>query len=446
MTTTQIEDRYGNAIATGSQAAVDHFNQACGLVRLFKGDPIGALDAALAEDGDMAIAWAVRAGLLAQTTDRMYQDEARRSVRAGEAAGGTERERAHVDAARLWTEGHFRAGTIAYARIAQQYPRDLIAVQLAHGGCFFTGMQNELRDIPLQSLRAFSKGDDGYHAVLGMAAFGLEECGDFARAQTLGEEAVALEPGDAWAVHAVAHVHEMRGDVENGVAWLANSWEHWAPDNALAYHNWWHLALLHLDHGNSSEVLRLYDERIRPQQTDIVMEALDASALLWRLHLEGVDVSSRFAELATAWERAAEDAFYAFNDMHAVMAFVGAGRMSEARKILAAMETALGADGDNVMMTRDVGLPLARAIVDFAEGRYVTCAETILALRGIAQRFGGSHAQRDILTLTALHAAIRGGMNETARALCAERLAHKPQSPWARALAARVEAKRKQAA
>ena len=66
-------------------------------------------------------------------------------------------------------------------------------------------------------------------------------------------------------------------------------------------------------------------------------------------------------------------------------------------------------DGDNAMMARDVGLPLARAFVDFAEGRYAKCAEAIIAIRGIAQRFGGSHAQRDILTVTALHAAIRGG-------------------------------------
>lgn len=58
-----------------------------------------------------------------------------------------------------------------------------------------------------------------------------------------------------------------------------------------------------------------------------------------------------------------------------------------------------------------------------------------MSTRGIAQRFGGSHAQRDILTLTALHAALRGGLASTAEAIAAERLAHKPQSPWAGRLA-----------
>ena len=53
---------------------------------------------------------------------------------------------------------------------------------------------------------------------------------------------------------------------------------------------------------------------------------------------------------------------------------------------------------------------------------------------------GGSHAQRDIITLTALHAAIRGGMAGAAQAMASERVAHKPESPWARNLAMRADA------
>ncbi|MSQ86272.1 MAG: hypothetical protein EXR10_05405 [Alphaproteobacteria bacterium] len=54
--------------------------------------------------------------------------------------------------------------------------------------------------------------------------------------------------------------------------------------------------------------------------------------------------------------------------------------------------------------------------------------------RSIAQLFGGSHAQRDILSLTALHAAFRGGISEAAQATAFERTQHKPTSPWARRL------------
>jgi tetratricopeptide (TPR) repeat protein len=436
-----LKDRYGNLMSTSSQSAVGKFNHACELMRLYRGDPIAAIDAALEDDPDCAMAWAARAGVLVQQEDKVYLKEAERSIRAGGAAKGNERERAHLAAAQLWLEGRIHDATVAFARIAQDHPRDLVAIQAAHLGCFYTGRQSELRDWPVQALRAFRNGDDGYHAVLGMAAFGCEECGDYARADALGRKAVELDPRDAWAVHAVAHVNEMRGDVNTGIPWLRHSADSWAPDCGFAFHNWWHLALLHLDGGNIAEVLKLYDTKVRRDDPSaLLLEWIDASALLWRLKLEGVDVGTRWDSLAKSWERATEDGYYAFNDLHAIMAFLGAGRSSDLARTLAAMKRAAAENSDNGYMTRAVGLPLAEAFVAFDAGRYAETVEKIGAVRGIAQRFGGSHAQRDVLTLTMLHAALREGMKPLAEALAAERLAHKPESPWARALSQRARA------
>lgn len=431
-----LNDRYGNPASTASQAAMAHYNDALDLIRLYRGDPIAALDAALAEDPDFGGAWAARAVLLVQQTDKAYAEEAAKSIRAGGAAKLNDRERLHLQAAKDWAEGRYNEGTARLARIAQESPRDLLALQYAHVGCFFLGLQSELRDWPLQAMRAFKSGEDGYSYILGMAAFGLEECGDFARADIYGRQAVETDPRDGWAVHAVAHVNEMRGDLDAGISWLADNAQFWAPESGFAYHNWWHLALLCLDRGDTREVLRLYDEQVRPNpDAQVVLEWIDASALLWRLHLEGVDVGNRFEMLASCWQRAGGDAFYAFNDLHAVMAFLGAGRAIDAERTLKAMRSAAADGGDNGYMTRKVGLPLAEAFVAFEAGRYGECVEKIAATRGIAQRFGGSHAQRDILSLTALHAALRGGFAATAEAFAAERLAHKPQSPWAGRLA-----------
>ncbi len=434
-----LHDRYGNLMSTSSQGAVAKFDLACELIRLYRGDPIAALDAVLDDDPDCAMAWAARAGILVQQEDKAYCEEAERSIRAGAAADGNERERSHLEAARHWLEGRIHEATTGFARIAQEHPRDLIALQGAHLGCFYLGRQSELRDWPVQALRAFGRSDDGYHAVLGMAAFGYEECGDYAHAEAAGREAVAIEPRDVWAVHAVAHVNEMRGDVKSGIPWLRDSADSWAPENGFAFHNWWHLALLHLDNGAMDEVLKVYDTKVRRDDpSSLLLEWIDASALLWRLKLEGVDTGSRWQSLAASWERAAEDGHYAFNDLHAIMAFLGAGRSHDVARTLAAMRRAAAGETDNAYMTRAVGLPLAQAFVAFEAGKYADTVETIGAVRGIAQRFGGSHAQRDILTLTMLHAAIRAGMKPLAEALAAERLAHKPQSPWAKALAQRA--------
>jgi len=431
-----LKDRYGNPVSTQSAAALAHYDNALDLIRLYRGDPIAALDAALAEDPDFGGAWAARAGLLVQQTDRAYGEETTKSLRAGGAARLNEREAQHLRAAQDWAEGRYNEGTTRLARIAQENPRDLLALQYAHVGCFFLGLQSELRDWPLQALRAFKAGEDGYSYIQGMAAFGLEECGDYARADIYGRQAVAADPRDGWAVHAVAHVNEMRGDLEAGIPWLADNAQYWAPESGFSYHNYWHLALLHLDRGDIAKVLQLFDENVRPNaEAQVVLEWIDASALLWRLHLEGIDVGDRFEKLAACWERAGEDAFYAFNDLHAIMAFLGAGRAKDAERTLKAMRAAAADSGDNAYMTRKVGLPLAEAFIAFEAGRYGECVEKISATRGIAQRFGGSHAQRDVLSLTAIHAALRGGFAATAEAFAAERLAHKPQSPWAGRLA-----------
>lgn len=436
-----LKDRYGNPSSTASRTAMAKYDEALDLIRVYRGDPIAALDAALAEDPDFGGAWAARAGLLVQQTDAAYAEETAKSLRAGAAANLNDRDRKHLQAAQDWAEGRFQEGTALLAQVAQENPRDLLALQYAHVGCFFLGLQSELRDLPLQSLRAFKSGEDGFSYIQGMAAFGLEECGDYSRADIYGRQAVDADPRDGWAVHAVAHVNEMRGDLEAGIPWLADNASDWAPESGFAYHLWWHLALLHLDRGDIVKVIDLYDEKVRPNpESSVILEGVDASALLWRLKLEGADVGDRFEKLANAWSRASEDAIYAFNDLHAIMAFLGAGRAADVERTLKAMRNAATDSGDNAYMTRKIGLPLAEAFVAFEAGRFGECVEKIVAVRGIAQRFGGSHAQRDVLTLTALHAAIRGGFASTAEALAAERLAHKPQSPWAGRLARQARA------
>jgi hypothetical protein len=60
-------------------------------------------------------------------------------------------------------------------------------------------------------------------------------------------------------------------------------------------------------------------------------------------------------------------------------------------------------------------------------------------VRDVASRFGGSHAQRDVLTLTLIEAAMRSGLFSTARHYIAERLVHRPNGELGWQLAARAE-------
>ncbi|WP_341648160.1 hypothetical protein [Thauera humireducens] len=192
-------------------------------------------------------------------------------------------------------------------------------------------------------------------------------------------------------------------------------------------HNWWHLALYHLELGEIDEVLQLYDGPIRGGRSTEVLNLIDASAMLWRLHLRGIDVGARCESLADDWWPLATAGSYAFNDVHAD-GLVGARRFDAVDAVIEAQRGAMAGQGDNVAFTREVGHPLTLALREFGEGRYVDCVRRIRDVREIAHRFGGSNAQRSVLDLTLLEAALRGERTALARALCAERLGARPHS------------------
>jgi hypothetical protein len=231
---------------------------------------------------------------------------------------------------------------------------------------------------------------------------------------------------------------EMQGRIDEGMAWLQSRAPDWAPDNGLAYHNWWHLALFHMERGDDARAIELYDTAIRRQDSAVVLEMIDASALLWRLHLRGAAPGERWNRIADAWEPRIDDAYYAFNDAHAMMAFVGAGRRDSAARLLDVLQRRTAAGGTNGRMTWEVGLPLCRALHAFGEADYDGAVELLQPLRLVASRFGGSHAQRDVIHLTLVEAALRGNRLSLARALLAERTSVKPESPFNQAMTVRA--------
>jgi tetratricopeptide (TPR) repeat protein len=435
-----LKDRRGLEVSTRDPRSLERFERALELTASYFVDPMAAINEAIADDPHCAIAHCLRAGLAVTASERGAVPLILESVAAIEHPGAraNERERRHAAAARTWANGDFLGAVTQYGRIAIDYPRDQLAIQLAHIGDFFLGQSTLLRDRIANVLPHWSRSIPGYGYVLGMHAFGLEETGLYERAEDTGRRALDLNPRDPWAVHAVAHVMEMQGRLRDGIDWLTSRAPDWSVGNAFAYHNWWHLALHHLDLGEYARVLELYDQRIRPADSGVALEMIDASAMLWRLSLRGVDVGARWASLAQCWEPIASEGFYAFNDAHAVMAFVGSGDTARTQATIASLERAASGPGTNAMMSRDVGLPLARGFAAFGRGDYAEAIEHLLPVRGHSQRFGGSHAQRDLVSLTLVEAALRAGDAPLARAIAAERTDLKPASPFNWNLTARA--------
>lgn len=442
-------DKRGNPVSYGSQQAIDALDQACDLLHAYQADPLAAVDGIIADHPDFAMAHAFRAGLLATATDKAFEPELTRSVQAADALASkaNERERMHIAAARAWLDGDWERAAELWGRASICHPRDLLAIQLAHVSDFFLGYSHMLRDRIARVLPHWNLGVPGYGFVEGMYAFGLEEAGDYGQAEERGLKAVALNRQDGWAVHAVAHVMEMHGRAGEGAAFLEAGADDWAPNSMFAFHLWWHKALFHIDADDAVSALKLFDEKISAAGFGQALELLDGSSLLWRLSLLGHDVADRWNDLADKWQQRIDDAYYAFNDVHAMLAFVGAGDSRAQIRQLETVKRAAAGTGTNAMMSREIGVPACEGLAAFGRGDFARAIEWLLPLRARSNRFGGSHAQRDMFSWTLTEAAIRLGDRALADAFVAERLSWKPQSPLNRAWAMRADSlKPKQAA
>jgi tetratricopeptide (TPR) repeat protein len=438
-----MSDKWGNPVSNASAGALERYEQAADLFLGFSGRAAETIDTALASTPDFVMGQCFKAATLAIANEKTFAPQLAETLNAATALAdrANNRERRHIGAACAWLEGDLPHAARIYSELAVDYPRDTVALQLAHALDFYLGQSTMLRDRIARVLPHWSENVPGYSYVLGMHAFGLEETGDYARAESAGREAVERDARDVWAIHAVAHVMEMQGRTREGMQWLREHETGWgAPDNLFAIHNAWHLALFHLELGEHAEALRLYDARIRAGASAVALDLVDATALLWRLRLRGADVGTRWREIADCWAAAEANGWYAFNDMHAMMSFVADGRTENADALLATLERHAHEVGPNALITREVGLPACQAVAAFERGDYETAIDILEPLRLIAHRFGGSHAQRDVLSLTLIEAALRGRSGNLARALAAERLALKSSSPFNRELKARAEA------
>jgi len=435
---TMLRDSRGHVLSGATARSLPHYETAVRQFSLFMGDPVATIDQAIAASPDFVMAHALRAWLHLLGTEPAGVSVARAALAMTGGLPATAQEKGHLAAIAHLLDGRWHAASAMLEDVTIAYPRDLLALQAGHQTDFFRGDARMLRDRIARALPFWSAEVPGYHAVLGMQAFGLEETGAYAAAERLGRRAVDLEARDAWAQHAVAHVMEMQCRPRDGIAWMMGNANGWSHDSFLAVHNWWHVALYHLDLGETDEALALYDGPIWGARSRVILEMIDAAAMLWRLSLRGVALGERWQPLAEAWAPTADAGLYAFNDVHAVMAFVGAGRRDLIRRVLAGQVETMRGEDDNAAFTCEVGRPVTLALVAFGDRRYGECVERLRAVRNIANRFGGSHAQRDVLDLTLIEAALRSGQGALAAALAAERTAMRPQSPLGRLFMARA--------
>jgi hypothetical protein len=419
-----VQDAQDHLLTTTSAIAAAQFCDAMASYIAYRADAAEHLRQALVTDPDFALAHCLRGYFAMLCFNRAIVPAAQRSADAARRviADATRREAAHLAALDAWITGAFGRTLAIWGEILAAHPRDVLALTLADALDFTFGRPHAMLDRIDRVRGAWSSNVPGYGALLACRAFALEECGHYGLAELVGREAIARDPANLWATHAVAHVLEMQGRRHEGITFLDALATGWDGANNLRHHLWWHAALFHIEQGDFATSLALYDHGFRDlaaplteAMPDIYIDIENAASTLQRLELRGVDVGARWEEIADKAEARIGDCLPPFTQPHWMMALAAAGRDGAAARMLAAL--------------RDQ--PRVPPVAAVCEGVWLhrrgDHAGAIAAMRPALpalQTLGGSHAQRDVLEQIFLDAALRTGSTDDVRLALERATAH----------------------
>ncbi len=442
-------DGWGLELTTSSREAARAYDRALLSLLAHRSDTLQHVEAALALDPGLVLAHIMRgfalrllarADVLARAFSALEAAEQALSLR-----GGTQRERTLCAALRAFCM-HDQARAIdELARSMEAQPCCLLSMKLHHALCFMSGRISAMRTASAASLNRVDPGVSGYNFLVGCHAFALEESGQLAEAEQLARSALELCAQDPWTYHVLIHVWTMRDRTRDGLSALRLSKACFRETNNFAAHLSWHHALFAIAQGELDEAITLYDQEVvRPLASDY-RDLANCASLLFRIERAGAAVGARWQQLAD-WAAAREgDHLLAFADLHQLLALLGAGRTEAARAYLCSMRAAALQRIDGAAaVTRSIGLPAAEGLLALYGGDASEALRKLWPLAGQHAQLGGSRAQRELLEMFAVEAALAAHQVEAASELVERLLAPRPQCAWALRYGAALPNARKQ--
>lgn len=381
--TTQSSDAC-RAITTFTAEVLSHGKQAAAVLDAVAADP----DCAYAQ------ACAGALFLFLHTRDGIVRAQPYIDAAKARASSASPQEQIFIAAIDAWARTDHIAAADRLRDLILDWPEDLLAAKLSQVHELSLGRAETMAD----NARRTSAARPGDASALGLLAFAEEQAGDLDAADRAAQDALALRADDPWAQHAMAHLFARRGATDEGLAFLTAASPSWDRCSSFMYtHNWWHLALLHLDRGDTETVLDIFDNRVWSQRRDYVQDQINAISLLLRLDLAGCETGGRWDSVASHAAARTHDHLNGFADLHTIYALARAGRDSEADSMLTSMTSyAARETGPTGQLWRDTALPAAKALLAFARGRSVEAATTLRHLQQALHALGGSTVQRQL--------------------------------------------------
>lgn len=423
-----MKDSQGLDVTTDSPQAINAINQFTEQLLSYGSNPEVILEG-LKVDPNSAIlnAHAAALHLFAESADAPLQADPYLQTAKKFLATATEREKLYVAAVDAWAQGDADRAVAYHEEIAQKFPRDVVSVQLGQYHYFNLGDSQGLLHLIEKVLPA----NDDNHYIYGMLAFGLEQCHRLSEAEAVGRKATEMHRHDPWAHHAVAHVLETQGRIEEGIAWMEDLSDTWEDIGTFYTHNWWHTALYYLDREDIPRALELYDQHIWGRAAKEFSQCqIDAISFLLRLELRGIDVDTRWQEIGSYLIGRLHEHVLGYLDLHYIYALARAGQDELVDEMLNSILTHAEIAKPYICKTwAEVAVPAVRGLIAHARGYWLTTVAELGAALPRLHEMGGSHAQRDVFEQVYLDALLRSADFQRARVLLEKRAAARGNIP-----------------
>lgn len=359
----------------------------------------------------------------------------------------TERERRHIDATNLFAQGRRYEAIQTWEDILIDYPTDMMAVRQAFLGMINMGLAQENKDILTRILPYYDVNTPGYSTVLGWQAFCLEENNLYDLAEKTARKSLELERCETYASHTLAHVYLMQGMHDKGIEFMLSTENDWNKCAFLACHNYWHVGLFHAEKGDFDSALEIFDTQVgvRTQKSKSDFNFTDASHLLYRLRLEGVNVGQRWSVLNETSDTYMFQHGIMFTEAHLFLKNACGDDKSVREKQLQSLKEYIKDSGtwDNKSIAKEVGIPLCEGILAFENGEYQRAVEILYPLRYNVMKIGGSNAQRDVFNQILINATLKSTdpkHHKLGRMLLSERQVAKMSDSWTERMMAKFVA------
>jgi tetratricopeptide (TPR) repeat protein len=406
-------DSRGLAVSTTSSDALAAYERGIDLFLRWRSGAPEAFDAAVAVDPHFALGHCTRAYVAWRMGKPAAALEAHRQAMALADDVRTERERIHVQAVDAMQRCDTATAQTLVEQIAAQYPTDRVAVRLLSFMCIAQGNYRGGLDIARRSLDACPE-DLQFQTMTG---FFLEQSGYNDEGLAMSSRALASDPTNLFAYHAVGHAYAARGDYRHAVETFerAASLERYG-------HILWHLAEAQAILGN---------ERLtRDYWTSPALPVFERIELMWRLEVirqAPVD-EVIWKDLAAQGEQLLEQGDYLTTWIHhwIGVALARAGQLDKAQQQIARLRRLPAGRASGHWST--VGADLLEGELALMRGDYAAAIQLMTpAIQQIADMGGGSREQKDIFRDIYLELHRRLGRAKEVIELAQQRLLANPR-------------------